>query len=244
VDNLEEELGVILGERLDGGTSTATYQADLSGKQVVLRVFTDDYYTDRFLREGIVLRALQASDLVRSPAIVEEWPEYNVRALELIEMEAVPSDFDPNPVLEWLSNQTEGVPYSLQTDLETHLFDLESLHPAYGINYLSILEKHWDCIEWDETPTSLLHGDLHLGNLGICQDQIIVFDWEFATHGPTIYDRAYLNRFHQISSKGQLEWDFLVTAVLTHWYLREQDFSPKLGMQWFEELSRMEKLCV
>ena len=71
---------------------------------------------------------------------------------------------------------------------------------------------------------------------------LLIFDWEFASYGPSQYDIAYATVFSDFEFSELQEqkdvWKALATSVICHWYLQEAAFSPKQAIFWYEELAK------
>jgi len=243
-EELEDLLECQILHKVKAGESLEKYHAILDDRPVLLRIYGDDYYSNRFLREGLALRSVRSSDLVKVPKIIDEWPEYQIRAIEWIDFDEDPIHTDNvKQIRTWLDTQDLSLPYDLAQDLVPHLLNVEDLHIAYQDWFVNIVDQILELIDWTAGKHQLLHGDFHLGNLAKSDGQIVVYDWEYATMGSSYYDLAYLSVLNPELSiySIPLEWEILVSTIIAHWYLQEDQFSPKASVIWVDRISNMLK---
>ena len=208
------------------GDSIVKYSGFYRGEKVVLRIYPkDDYYSNRFIREGAALRALAktldslSSDcLIIVPEIIGEWTNTTqfgpIRALTWIK--GIPFDkiihpLEPTTVvkmIEILHKAGQNMPekFSFQKDFLAHFN-----HPVSA--------GEWNNAQWQlftrlssqilkglnsnhYAGSALIHGDFHYGNIlnlpsleKSQKPKYAIIDWEFATRGSIFFDLAYLHVF-------------------------------------------------
>ena len=165
IDDLEALLGCSIVAKVDAGESLEKYHAIYKDQDVMLRIYDNSYYGNRFLRESIVLRKAQKfnTNQIITPGIIDEWPEFGIMAIEWIEMEPVsPGSFNPHHLLSWIEQLEIKIPFSLKEDIVRHLLHTDSLHIAYKPFFDEHVEDLLDQLDWDEGKKTVVHGDLHL----------------------------------------------------------------------------------
>lgn len=242
IEELEDLLQCQIIEKFSRGESLEKYLAKLGNQQVILRIYRGQYYDNRYLREGLALRAL--SEKKRGflfPEIVEEWPEFGIRAVSWFDADEPATLDQAQSILKEIGDLTElKSPFSLEQDITTHLLNVSSMNLAYQEPFLEQLDLILTDFNWNDHPHNLIHGDFHLENLAQDQGTPVVYDWEYASVGSPSYDIAYLmitSRQESTLDPSYDKWVALVTAVITHWYLQEADFSPKMAIDWFDRLN-------
>jgi len=241
---LEDLLNCSILNRVDKGESLEKYHAILDDREVLLRIYSNDYYSNRFLREGLVLREIghqkEVGFLV--PKIVDEWPEYQIRAIEWFNFQ--PHDWKTEEIEALLHNIQSlsiEIPYYLEHDLLLHLRQTSTIHPAYREFFDEKVDTLLEQINWDDGQSVLIHGDFHPLNVGKTPKGKVLYDWEYATTGSSLYDAAYLQMLHPslLSNSVPREWRGLVSLVIGHWYLQDTKFSPKEAIYWVEKISEL-----
>ena len=246
IDKLEKLLSCKIQKKINYGLSLEKYEAIYDNQKVLLRIFDDIYFNDRYLREGIAIRKLSKSsdpsDII-IPKIIQEWPEYGVRAIEWFDMS---HNLSPNQIkssLTWLNQQRFKFPYNLQDDLINHLSNLDQLHPSYVDFFSSHSRNILKLINWSTGDKTFLHGDFHINNLARFNDAIIIYDFEYATYGSHFYNNAQIQSSvnHDIGGNIPIEWQLLVSLTNLHWFLQEHNFSPKESLTNIELISSLSK---
>lgn len=240
-DELEEILECSIIEPVTSGTSLEKYHAKIENQEVMLRIYNDSYYTDRFLREGMVLRQVEPTATVHTPAIIDEWPEYQIRAIEWLNLSEDPINSSQTmKIIQWLENQEVSLPYDLKSDLISHLTDTSGIHIAYQDFMDEQVEIIFEHLNWGNDK-SLVHGDFHALNLGQRSQSLVIYDWEYATIGSSNYDLAYISLLNPelLEHQPNVEWQSLAAVVLAHWYLQSNHFSPKDALKWVNKLDEL-----
>ena len=70
IEYLEDRLDVKIVNPVNLGMSLEKYFAIFKDEHVMLRIYSDGYYNDRFLREGLALRNIESIDNVETPKII------------------------------------------------------------------------------------------------------------------------------------------------------------------------------
>ncbi|MFX0090520.1 MAG: phosphotransferase family protein [Candidatus Hodarchaeota archaeon] len=174
------------------GDSLKKYTGLYKGEKIILRLFPrNDFYKNRYFREGDSLRALAKTlDAFNSPnhncslvipKIIEEWPNatnsYSIRALEWIEgksLEKTGYKIEPKVLdIFWASLQEAGkkMPkdFSFQHDILAYLFQPAPVSQSQTSSwqlFRKLTSKLMESVNLTfRDEVSLIHGDFHYGNI-------------------------------------------------------------------------------
>lgn len=131
-----------------------------------------------------------------------------------------------------LTNLREAVPWLLRESLELHLLTqaererLLTLEPR-------ILEQ-LDDLAACGLPETLLHGDLHFGNVVVEDERITIFDWTDTCWSHPFFDLTLQNKWRESDAS---VWTALSEAYLEPWLTRYDERSVRRALELAESLS-------
>ncbi|NHJ04898.1 MAG: hypothetical protein EAX90_08750 [Candidatus Heimdallarchaeota archaeon] len=174
------------------GESIPKFTGKYKNQNILLRVFPkDDYYNNRFQREGDALRSLakvmkKLSFTIHDysfifPEIIQEWNEknikYSIRALNWIQGKPIKDLSYPhklpilNSIWQILEEALKYMPdkYSFEKDFICKLKQPITEQQKKNYTWQKYLEAILDLEQkndiWEKTETHMIHGDLHYGNI-------------------------------------------------------------------------------
>jgi aminoglycoside phosphotransferase (APT) family kinase protein len=235
IESIENITGCTHLELIEKGDSVQKYKALRENIPVVIRIFPDDqYYGDRFQREGFALETLwnhnkKAYTHFDYPRVFENYAEQRIRVVEWIEGTHISANRIPHKILAALielSSIQVDTHLSLLIDLQNHLADTNRMDPDVGEMFVELTSNLGEYIQrLPDKPNSLLHGDYHSENILLTDKQRIgIIDWEFASYGHFSYDLTYYYLNSRIEVPTHLKqltqrWIPLCSSVICHWFL-------------------------
>lgn len=172
------------------GESIQKFTGNIEEQKVIFRIFPDnDYYQNRFEREGAALEAIakvvkqvpRDEQLIIIPEIIDEWSSveagYSIRALSWIHGQAFSSmepylDFQlVTDLINLMERAGKHLPtkFSFKEDIVKKLskpLNKEQENEEKWIMYLQLITEFLDQQNKTKlTGTHLIHGDFHEGNI-------------------------------------------------------------------------------
>lgn len=234
-DALQEHSWTLTGdpELIKSWQISVLYRLPTSGGPVYLKAVPDF-----FAREGHLTHWLHALNKGAAPQVLKHSPEQRIFLMRSAGQDKVEASSARSAVelLATVQRQTETHTHELLalgcldrrcSVLKTHVQDLlndekalsvkDLLGPEERIHLKNALPALLDLLdELDHSPIAptLLHGDLHLGNVVAHEGHLTFLDWSDGAIGHPFLD---MNSEYLLESEDSIEHQTLVDAYLEHW---------------------------
>ncbi|WP_169743789.1 phosphotransferase [Deinococcus misasensis] len=234
-DALQDHSWALTGdpELIKSWQISVLYRLPTSGGPVYLKSVPDF-----FAREGHLTHWLHALNKGAAPKVLKNHPEQRIFLMQGAGQDKVEASAARSAVelLATVQRQTETHTHELLalgcldrrcSVLKTHFQDLLNDEKALSVNNLLSVEEQnrlknalpllLDLLEeLDHSPIAptLLHGDLHLGNVVAHEGHLTFLDWSDGAIGHPFLD---MNSEYLLESEDSAEHQTLVDAYLEHW---------------------------